>query len=272
MNDHDRLIRTGFGVLTESAPSPATYEEITAQSGPARSRTPFYAVAVACLALLVFVATVVLDGGTRLAYAMEPGLDLTYTVNSETTLDGETFSSGPATVNYQISEAGDGLLDVQISYAPLEGCGHECMPGVTFSQTVTGDGEIVAINVGEGVEFPEFVIPVPIPQGGITAGFPLYLGPPLPADAVAPGDTWETLEGGVAGQHELGGETQLDGRDVVTIDSKYTYTHPDPELGEYTASTTVWLDPAAGVVVQAQITRITIETGKAVEMEFHLDG
>ena len=272
MNDHDRLIRTGFGVLTEASPSPPTYDDIVVQTESTRSRTPFYALAAVGLALVVVTATVVLGGGTRLAYAMEPGLDLTYTVDSQTRVGGETFSSGPATVNYQITDAGNSLLDVQVSYAPLEECRQECMPGVTFSQTVTEDGEIVAIDAGEGVEFPEFVIPVPIPQGGVTAGFPLYLGPPLPDDKVAPGDTWETLEGGVAGQHKLSEETQLDGRDVVTIDSTYTYTHPDTRLGEYTATTKVWLDPVAGVVVQAQITRNTVETGKTVETEFHLDG
>jgi hypothetical protein len=45
----------------------------------------------------------------------------------------------------------------------------------------------------EDQETPEFVIPVSIPHAGITAGFPLFLGPPLPDHDLAFGDIWETM-------------------------------------------------------------------------------
>jgi hypothetical protein len=270
MNDEDRLIRTGFGVLTESAPPAPSFEEITAQTNRSPIWRPTYAVVALGLALMVFVATVVFNGGMRLAYAMDPGLDMTYTVDSESAVAGETFSNGPASVRYQIGDAGDGLVDVHISYEPLDGCDGECFPSVTFSQTVTEQGEIVSIEgLTDGQEIPEFVIPVPIPHAGITAGFPLFLGPPLPGRDLALGDIWETNEEGVAGRHQLVDQTQLDGRDVVTIDSTYSYTQP--ELGEeITATTRVWFDPAEGVVVQAQIIRNQAWLDKTVEMEFQL--
>jgi hypothetical protein len=222
---------------------------------------PSSAVGVVGLAALVFVSASLFDGGMRLAYAMDPGLDLRYTVNSESTLGDETFTAGPAAVRYKVSDAGGGLFDVHISYEPLPGCGPECQPGVTFTQTVTSEGEIVAIRgLTEDQGVPGFVIPVPINAAGVPAaraigGFPRFLGPPLPQHQLRLQDTWETNEHGVAGQHQIVDQTHLNGRDVVIIHSTYTYTHPDPELGEVRATTSVWFDPTDGVVVQALITR-----------------
>jgi hypothetical protein len=271
MNDEERRIRTGFGVLTESTPPAPAFEEITKQ----KKRPPIwrasYAAAAAAVALLVFVATVVVDGGMRLAYAMEPGLDLTYTVNGETTVADETIANGPAIVSYQISDAGDGLIDVEITYQPVEMC-DECFPAVTFTQTVTEQGEIVSIEgLVDGSEIPEFVIPTPIPHAGISGSFPLFLGPPLPENELGMGDTWATNEDGLAGQHRLVDQTQLGDRDVVIIESTYSFTQL--EIGEeITATTRVWFDPAEGVVVQAQITRQQAWLEKTVETEFQLNG
>lgn len=278
MNREDVLIRTGFGVLTESAPAPPSFDEITTTRPERRPiRRTAYAIGVLGLAVLVFVGTVVLDSGMRLAYATAPGLDLTYIVNSENTVGDETFTAGPAAVGYGLSDAGDGLIDVRISYEPLEGCGSECGPGVSFTQTVTEAGDVVTISgLTEDQGIPGFVIPVPIPAAGVIAGFPRFLGPPLPEHDLRLGDTWETDENDVVGQHQLVDQTQVDGRDVVIIESAYSYIHPHPDLGEYTASSTVWFDPADGIVVQAQIIRNSPPNSqgqdRTTQMDFKLDG
>lgn len=280
MSREDRMIRTGFGVLTESAPPAPSFEEITAQAKRRSLWRPSYAVGVVGLAALMFVSTLLSDGGMRLAYAMDPGLDLKYTVNSKSTLGDDTFTAGPAAVRYQLSDAGGGLFDVYISYEPLEGCGPECPPGVTFTQTVTGQGEIVAIRgLTEDQGVPGFVIPVPIHAAGVPAarvigGFPRFLGPPLPEHQLRLRDTWETNEHGVIGQHQIVDQTQLNGRDVVIIDSTYTYTHPHLYLGEVRATTSVWFDPTEGIVVQALVARNSQNsdgTNRTEQMDFKLD-
>lgn len=276
MSKEERLIRIGFGVLTESAPSPPSFEEIAAPPERRAVGRPVYAFVVAGLAALLFVSTVVFDGGTRLAYAQDPGLDLIYTVNSEWTVGDDTFRAGPASVSYQLSDAGAGLIDVHINYEPLEGCGPECLDEASFTQTVTEDGEIVTVEgLSEDQGIPDFVIPGPIPAAGMTAGFPRFLGPPLPDHKLELGDVWQSDHNGVVGQHQLVDRTQVDGRAVVTIHSTYTFIHPHPDLGEYSAETTVWFDPADGIVVKAQITRNSPPNSqgliKTAQIDFELD-
>ncbi len=279
MSREEHLIRTGLGVLTESAPLPPSFDEVAAPPERRSTRRPFYAVAVFGLAVSVFLGTIVFGGGMRLAYATDPGVHLTYTVNSESSLGNETFKAGPAAVGFQLSDAGDGLIDVHISYEPLEGCGPECPPGVTFVQTVTEDGEVVRIRgLTEAQGVPGFVLPMPITPFGTRhiIGFPRFLGPPLPKHSLRLGDTWATDELGVIGQHHLVDQTQLDGRDVVTIASTYSYVPPYPDFGEFTATSTVWFDPADGIVVQAHIHRRYPPDGygpnRTDEEVFKLDG
>lgn len=269
MSREEQVMRAGFGVLTESAPPAPSSDEIGDQPKPRPLWRLSYAVAVAGLAALVFVSTSLFGGGMRMAYAMDSGLDLTYTVNSRSTVHGETFAFAPAEVRYQLSDAGDGLIDVHVSYEFLEDCDIECWPDGAFTQTVTENGEIVAIRgMSQGQGVPGFVIPNPIVASGVSGvrgNFPLALGPPLPDRAVGLGDTWETSENDVAGQHRLVGQTQLGDRDVVIIESTYSYISDFPEVDEeITATTTVWFDPADGIVVQALLTRSS-QSGQSVE-------
>lgn len=269
MKSEEREIRTGFGVMTESAPMAPSFEEISAKSERSRVWRPGLSFAVLGLAVAVFVAMAVLDSGMRLAYAMDAGLELTYSVQGETTIGDETLPIGPATVAYRMIDAGNDLTHVVIAYEPLERC-DDCFGPVTFTQTVTARGEIVAIDgLTEGSEIPEFVIPTPIPLAGIEGGFPLFLGPPLPQRALELGDTWGTDEDGLVGRHRLVEETQIGDRNVVLIESTYRFSRPE-DGEETTAETRVWFDAADGIVVEAQIVRSQAWLDKTVEVRFRL--
>lgn len=274
MSVEERTVRTGLGVLAELAPAAPTYDEV-AEHERARStwvRPSSFSLAVVGLVLAVVLAISVFNSGTQLAYAMEPGLDLHYSIENATTLSGEVLALNEATINYVVSDAGSGRVEVNISYAPDVAC-EGCFAPETFTQVVAADGEIISIEgLSDRAEIPEFVIPTPIPHAGVSGGFPLFLGPPLPDYKVGVGDTWETNQNGVAGTHELTVETTLQGRQVVVIESSYTFTAPGLNGEQHiSASSTVWMDVAEGVVVQADVTRIQPELDKKVETSFRLD-
>jgi hypothetical protein len=153
---------------------------------------------------------------------------------------------------------------IEISFLPAEQCVN-CIQAVAFTQVVAADGTIVSIDLPEGSEIPESVLPTPIPHAGASGSFPLFIGPPLPDTAVGVGDQWTTGLNGVAGTHQLVSKGEMQGHEVVVIESSYSFTPTAGTNGEpITASTTVWFDPLGGIVVRADLTRN--ETSPSIEV------
>lgn len=278
MTNTDKMVRTGLGVLIESAPAPPDLEELKGEASHQPKRSALYGLAAAGLSLVAIVAFALLSGRMQLAYATEPGLDLGYVVDSVTTVDSEAFRHG-GNIRYRTTDAGEGLIAVEISYEPPRDCDpphesqsalFECLAVATFAQVVAEDGTIVSIEMSEVTEIPEFVIPTPIPHAGVSGGFPNHLGPPFPDRPLRVGDHWETDQNGVAGRHHLVAEEELDGREVVVVESSYSFEGPESRELPVTATATVWFDPAEGIVVKAHMVRYGPKPTKHVETTFEL--
>jgi hypothetical protein len=83
--------------------------------------------------------------------------------------------------------------------------------------------------------------------------------------AVGVGDQWTTSLNDVAGTHQLVSKGEVQGHEVVVIESSYSFTPTAGPYGEpITASTTVWFDPTDGIVIRAQMTRN--ETSPSIEV------
>ena len=264
MTTTDEQIRTGLGLLVEASPQAPTLDEVGAVSPRRRSTAFGYGIAVVAATLVIALGFTVAGSSFTLAYAMDPGLQMNYRVESVATTGGETFRT-EATLGYEIQSL-DGPEDVmiEISFLPAEQC-ENCFQAVTFTQVVAADGRIMSIDLPEGSEIPESVLPTPIPHAGVSGSFPLFIGPPLPDAAVGVGDQWTTGLNGVAGTHQLVSKGEMQGHEVVVIESSYSFTPTAGTNGEpITASTTVWFDPTDGIVIRAEMTRN--ETSPSVEV------
>jgi hypothetical protein len=264
MTKTDEQIRTGLGLLVEASPEAPTLEEAVAVPRRRRGAAFGYGFAVIAMTLVIALGFTVAGGQFTLAYAIEPGLQLNYRVGSVATTGGETFRT-EATLGYEIhSLSGAEDVTVEVFFLPADQCAN-CFQAVKFTQVVAADGTIVSIDLPEGSEIPESVLPTPIPHTGASGSFPLFIGPPLPDEAVGVGDQWTTSLNGVAGTHQLVSESEIQGLEVVVIESSYSFTPTAGTNGErITASTTVWFDPLVGIVVRAELTRN--ETSPTIEV------
>ena len=264
MTKTDEQIRTGLGLLVEVSPGAPTLEDVVAVPRRRRGAAFGYGFAVVAITLVIALGFTVAGGQFTLAYAIEPGLQLNYRVGSVATTGVETFRT-EATLGYEIRSL-NGVEDVaiDISFLPAEQCAN-CFQAVEFTQVVAADGTIVSIDLPEGSEIPESVLPTPIPHAGASGSFPLFIGPPPPDTAVGVGDQWTTSLNGVAGTHQLVSEGEIQGHEVVVIESSYSFTPTAGTNGEpITAATTVWFDPLDGIVVRAELTRN--ETSPSIEV------
>lgn len=264
MTTTDEQIRTGLGLLVEASPEAPTLDEVVAVPRRRRGAAFGYGFAVVAVTLVIALGFTVAGGPFTLAYAMDPGLQLNYRVESVATTGGETFKTG-ATLGYEIQSLnGPEGVTIEISFLPAERC-ESCFQAVTFTQVVTADGTIESIDLPEGSEIPESVLPTPIPHAGVSGSFPLFIGPPLPDTEVGVGDQWTTSLNGVAGTHHLLSKGEIQRHEVVVIESSYSFTPTAGTNGDpITASTTVWFDPTDGIVIRAEMTRN--ETSPSIEV------
>lgn len=203
--------------------------------------------------------------------SFQPGSDvlteaegtLTYTVEEDPNSDRKTI-----TINADVT--GGNNLD-----GPIED-----IPQVRF--VVDSEGELVeALGPRSGEGFPGFVLPEPLPGSG-SAGLPFGFGPPFPDHPLHVGDTWSTSGSRSAfradgpqftAEHEVAGEETLVGRETLIIRSAYTTPAQDVDdtgndlvaetvRGPETADVTVWFDPAAGIIVRAELDRTRTSESK----------
>lgn len=182
---------------------------------------------------------------------------LTYTVE-------EDPNAGTKTIGVQADVTGANNLDGPIGD----------IPEVRF--VVDSNGEFVqALAPDSGEEFPAFVLPEPLPGSNLYAGLPFGFGPPFPDHPLDVGDSWTTsgprsvfAEDGpqFTAEHKVIGKESIVGRDTVVISSVYQTPGREVDhtglgsiteafLGPETAEVTVWFDPAAGIIVRAELER-----------------
>lgn len=184
---------------------------------------------------------------------------LTYTVEEDPTAETKTIG-----VQADVTAANnvDGTI--------------EDIPEVRF--VVDSNGEFVqALAPDSGEEFPAFVLPEPLPGSSLYAGLPFGFGPPFPDYPLDVGGSWTTsgprsifVEDGpqFTAEHKVIGEETMAGRDTLIIHSSYQtpamkVDHTGDETiiaafyGPESEEVTVWFDPAAGIIVRAELNRTT---------------
>lgn len=230
------------------------------------------------------------------SYAVEHDEAHTTQIDGEgqITAGAPVSTEAEGTLTYTVDdgpEAGTMEIGVQadVSSVNIE-CGEtDCADDETLFQdipelrfVVETDGELVEyLPTGADDAIPALVLPDPLPGSDITVGMPFGFGPPFPERALEIGDTWTTegarsafADGGpmFTAQHEVVGEETMAGRDTVVIESVYqteatevtdrtgdTADAPVSEMtyGPEAVQTTVWFDPAAGIIVRAELHRTT---------------
>lgn len=248
MNE-ENLIRTGFGVLTESAPSPPSFDEITAESRRPQLRRPFYAVAVVGLVAFLVVLMVSLPSSltpTVLAYSYPDGTytyDISYLATHQQTGPADEGSIEPGevssteahgTLTYTVEEgpdAGTKTIGVQavVSDVSSPDPTFQDIPEVRFVVDSNG-GFVRALGPESGEGFPELVLPDPLPGSNLSGGLPFGFGPPFPNRPLDVGDSWTTrgprsaiVEDGpqFTAEHKVLRTETIVERDTLVINSVY---------------------------------------------------
>jgi len=153
----------------------------------------------------------------------------------------------------------------------------EDIPEVSF--VVDAEGELVeALTPNSDEGFPGFVLPQPLPGSSLYAGLPFGFGPPFPDHPLGVGDSWTTAGPRAVfvpdgpqftAEHRVIGEEEIAERAILIINSVYEtpafgVPHGDSEavtdaffFGPELVEVTVWFDPAAGIIVRAELDQTT---------------
>ncbi len=270
MSEED-LIRTGFGVLTESAPQPPSFDEITAESQRPQLRKLFYAVAVVGLAAALVVLMVSLPTSltpTVLAYSYPEGTytyDISYFETHQQTGSADEGSIQPGevssteahgTLTYTVeegSDAGTKTIGVQAVVSDVNS-GHpmfQDIPEVRFVIDSNG-GFVRALGPESGEGFPELVLPDPLPGSNLSGGLPFGFGPPFPDHPLDVGDSWTTsgprsaiVEDGpqFTAEHKVVRTETIAGRDTLVINSVYQL--PARDVTDQSVGVPDWITEAS---------------------------
>lgn len=257
-----------------------------------RRRWTMPVVVVAVVAAVLVVLTIALPPSftsSVLAYSYPQG-SYTYALSYVAATDSEMTGEGPIQSGSDVLTEAEGTLTYTVEEDPnsdrktitidadVEGANNldgpiEDIPQVRF--VVDSEGELVeALAPSSDEGFPGFVLPEPLPGSG-SAGLPFGFGPPFPDHPLRVGDTWSTSGSRSAfsedgpqftAEHEVVGEETLVGRETLIIRSVYTTPAYDVDgtgvdlvaeavRGPETANVTVWFDPAAGIIVRAELDR-----------------
>jgi hypothetical protein len=296
MSEED-LIRTGFGVLTESAPQAPSFDEIAAESQRPRLGRPFYAFAVVGLAAALVVLMVSLPSSLTpsvLAYSYPEGTytyDISYLATHQQTGPADEGSIEPGdvssteahgTLTYTVEEGpdpGTKTIGVQAVVSDVNSGDptFQDIPEVRFVVDSNG-GFVRALGPESGEGFPELVLPDPLPGSNLSGGLPFGFGPPFPDHPLDVGDSWTTsgprsaiVEDGpqFTAEHKVLRTETIVERDTLVINSVYQLparatdesVGPDSiteaSYGPETAEVTAWFDPEAGIIVRAKLARAT---------------
>lgn len=248
-------------------------------------------VVVAVVAAVLVVLTVALPPSftsTVLAYSYPQGsytYDLSYVAATDIEMTEGSFQPGSdvlteaeGTLTYIVEEDPNSDRKTIRINADVTGGNNldgpiEDIPQVRF--VVDSEGELVeALAPSSDKGFPGFVLPEPLPGSG-SAGLPFGFGPPFPDHPLHVGDTWNTSGSRSAfredgpqftAEHEVVGEETVVGRETLIIRSVYTTAARETDdtgddlvaevvRGPETADVTVWFDPAAGIIVRAELDR-----------------
>lgn len=251
---------------------------------------------VAAAAAIIVVLSIALPTSltpTVLAYSYSQGIyvyDLSYldTTRMESTGgDGsivpgpDAFTEAEGTLTYTVEDDPGGETQTIRVQADVTAANNldgpiEDIPEVRF--VVDADGDFVQALAPEPNEsFPGFVLPQPLPGSSLYAGLPFGFGPPFPEHPLDVGDSWVTsgprsvfAEDGpqFTADHTVIGEDEIAGRNTLIINS--VYETPAIEFdnaadgsiteafyGPETVEVTVWFDPAAGIIVRAELDKET---------------
>lgn len=257
-----------------------------------RWRTPAIVAVLAAALLVLTVALPILQTSTVLAYSYSQGryvYDISYVDTTHIGSTGEgSIVPGPdvsteahGTLTYIVEEDPGGETKTVRVQADVTAANNvdgaiEGIPEMVFVIDTDGDFiQVLTPDSGEG--FPGFVLPEPLPGSGGYAGLPFLFGPPFPDHPLHVGDSWTTggprsafAEDGpqFTAEHMVIGEEEVAGRNTMIIKSVYktSITQAD-NLGDETiveafygpeaVAVTVWFDPAAGIIVRAELDRAT---------------
>ena len=250
-------------------------------------RRPGVVALAAAAALVATFAVPMLRGGDsaqRLAYALEAGDELTYRFDHEFSSIQRAIGELPEgiTPGDDVRNSMRGELHLTIDEGPsadtltveLSPAGRyrnhlgEEAPGdwPTLIFVTTAQGEVQSRHQRGGRSFPAALLADPT-HGDDETVLPFSFGPTFPTEPVGPGDSWTTeaeLGDGcgrsacepIVGEHEVTGGDELLGRDVLVIESSYSTSlfaqSPNKDLQAYTNTTTVWFDPADGIIVKGR--------------------
>jgi hypothetical protein len=208
--------------------------------------------------------------------------------SSRTVSSGEfeyTIAQGPS--------AGTRTVTVQITtdahrQVLSDGGGHAAdrLPSLPYTwadirSVVDAKGTIVEMDVENQAAIPGFALADPTP-GDVDFAFPFRLGPQFPDAPLDVGDSWTTREPKwvpdeivevtdpdsvpadrpghtitITGTHVVSGEDDSDGRSTLVIETTYVvpaYGTGELRVGERRATTKIWFDPSAGMIVRAELT------------------
>jgi hypothetical protein len=246
-------------------------------------RRPGVVALAAAAALVATFAVPMLRGGDsaqRLVYALEAGDELRYRFDHEFSSIQRAIGTLPEgiTLGDDVRNSMRGELHLTIDEGPsadtltveLSPTGRyrnhlgEEAPGdwPTITFVTTAQGEVQSRRADRS--FPTVFLTDPT-FGDHETVLPFSFGPTFPTEPVAPGDSWTTgTELGdrcgrpvcepIVGEHEVTGSDELFGRDVLVIESSYSTSQfaesPNKDLQAYTNTTTVWFDPADGIIVK----------------------
>ena len=254
-----------------------------------RWRMPSLVAAAAAVVVVVSIALPPSLTSTVLAYSYSQGTyvyDLSYFDSTSLESTGEgSIVPGPdasteveGTLTYAVEDDPSGETQMIRVRADVTGANNldgpfEGIPEVSF--VVDADGEFVRAVGPES--FPGFVLPQPLPGSSLYAGLPFGFGPPFPDHPLDVGDSWTTggpravfVEDGpqFTAEHTVIREDEIAGRSTLIINSVYetpafaTDTAGDETItkvfyGPETVEVTVWFDPAAGIIVRAELHHAT---------------
>jgi hypothetical protein len=244
--------------------------------GPKRSwRVPIAALAsVAAAVVIIMVASPTSLTSAVLAYAYPDGT-YTYDVSYLSVPDPESVEA-KGTLSYTVEEgSNDGLttVEVQADFPDVDiNCGHPTCPEdrALFTEipavryVFDSSGAFVQSPAPDPLEeFPEPVLPDPLPGSNLYVGLPFGFGPPFPDHPLQVGDSWTTSgpppgsdgrEPQFSADHTIVEEQTIAGRETMVIRSDY-----QSETGgggfPVTTRVTVWFDVAGGIIVRAELDR-----------------
>jgi hypothetical protein len=255
-----------------------------------RWKTPALVAAVAASLVVLTIALPTSLTSTVLAYSYSQGTyvyDLSYLDSTSLESIGEgsivpvpdSSTEVDGTLTYTVEDHPSGETQTIRVQADVTAANNldgaiEDIPEVRF--VVDADGEFVRALGPES--FPGFVLPQPLPGSSLYAGLPFGFGPPFPDHPLEVGDSWTTtgpravfVEGGpqFTAEHKIIGEDEIAGRTTLIINSVYETPafevgHVDGEAvaddffyGPELVEVTVWFDPAAGIIVRAELDQTT---------------